>query len=135
MFILYKGEEVVNVDNNEDLSTMIKNGWKQLTDAEIKDAGMEGYEQYVSPLNTIVDANGKITFTPPSQEELDEQAASAIRMERNNLLSKTDYLVSVDYPISEEKLAEVKAYRKALRDITEQPGFPQNVVWPKNPME
>ena len=52
---------------------------------------------------------------------------------RDTKLSETDYLVVPDYPISEERLAEVKTYRQALRDITEQTGFPKDVIWPYVP--
>ena len=38
-----------------------------------------------------------------------------------------------DYPISEEDLAAVKAYRTALRDVPQQEGFPREVVWPEAP--
>jgi hypothetical protein len=30
----------------------------------------------------------------------------------------------LDYPISQENLEEIKAYRQALRDLPQQPGFP-----------
>lgn len=67
---------------------------------------------------------------PLSKEEL----AVQVRMERNAKIAETDYLLMPDYPISYTKLEEVKVYRKALRDITAQAGFPQNVVWPVKPV-
>lgn len=132
-YILKNNTEVINVDNDTDRDNLLASGWTQLTPAEIKAAGMEGYEQYVSPLNTKVDAKGGITFTPPSKDELDAQLAQSIRMERNAKLAETDYLVYVDYPIDAKKLSAVKEYRQALRDITEQDDFPNNVVWPEKP--
>lgn len=59
-----------------------------------------------------------------------EGLATKIRIQRNNLLSQTDYLVMPDYPLSEDKLIAIKEYRQALRDITEQEGFPCEVVFP-----
>ena len=56
-----------------------------------------------------------------------------IRAKRNNLLSNTDHLIQSDYPISDEKKQEIKAYRQALRDIPQQDGFPDNIVWPDKP--
>ncbi len=56
-----------------------------------------------------------------------------IRADRNKLLSDTDYLVSPDYPISDDDREAVKAYRQALRDITKQDGFPIDIVWPEKP--
>lgn len=62
-----------------------------------------------------------------------EKVAYEVRMRRDGLLSCTDYLVTPDYPISTEDLEAVKVYRKALRDIPEQSGFPKNVQWPVEP--
>ena len=61
-----------------------------------------------------------------SQEEKEEK----IRAQRNNLLAETDYLLMPDYPIFEDKLKQVKQYRQKLRDIPDQPGFPNSVTWP-----
>ena len=63
----------------------------------------------------------------------DEVLAFDIRDKRNALLSATDYLLQPDYPISDTDREAVKAYRQALRDITKQEGFPENVVWPDKP--
>lgn len=63
-----------------------------------------------------------------------------VRAERNKLLFQTDYLMLSDFPISESEKEEVIAYRQALRDITEQPGFPWSGAvdspefpWPDKP--
>ena len=69
----------------------------------------------------------------PTAEELAEQKAQTVRSQRDRLLSQTDYLVSGDYPISDDDLATVKAYRQALRDVPAQEGFPDSVVWPELP--
>lgn len=69
----------------------------------------------------------------PTPEELLQRKEEEVRAKRNMLLSQTDYLVSGDYPISEEDLVVVKQYRQELRDIPEQPDFPEEVVWPTLP--
>ena len=69
----------------------------------------------------------------PTPEELKERKAAEVRSQRDCLLTKTDFLVSGDYPISDADLAAVKTYRQALRDIPEQTGFPETVVWPEEP--
>lgn len=66
-------------------------------------------------------------------EPTNEELARNVRAIRAAKLAETDYLVVPDYPISEENLAEVKVYRQALRDITEQKGFPKDVIWPDLP--
>ena len=62
-----------------------------------------------------------------------EDLATKIRMQRNNLLKQTDYLMMSDYPIESDRLAKVKIYRQALRDIPEQSGFPRSITWPEKP--
>lgn len=59
---------------------------------------------------------------------------SEIIQRRNILLSESDYLMMIDYPISDEKKQEIKVYRQALRDIPQQDGFPENIVWPERPV-
>lgn len=48
-------------------------------------------------------------------------------------LRDTDWLMLLDAPITVEKRTEWKEYRKKLRAIREQEGFPDNVVWPSEP--
>lgn len=62
-----------------------------------------------------------------------EDLATKIRIQRNNLLEQTDYLMMSDYPIESDRLAKVKIYRQALRDIPEQSGFPRTITWPDKP--
>lgn len=62
-----------------------------------------------------------------------EGLATKIRIQRNNLLKQTDYLMMSDYPIESDRLAKVKIYRQALRDIPEQAGFPRTITWPEKP--
>lgn len=63
----------------------------------------------------------------------EEQIIESIRIKRKSLLAETDYLVMSDYPISESSLMLIKEYRRKLRDITKQEGFPHNVIWPEKP--
>ena len=56
----------------------------------------------------------------PTTDEL----AAQKRAERDNLLAQTDKYMLSDFPITEEKLAQYKAYRQYLRDLPEQAEFP-----------
>lgn len=76
--------------------------------------------------------SGSVEVLPSDDSLVDFQAAK-LKAERDSLLSATDYLVQPDYPITESQREEVKAYRQALRDIPQQEGFPENVVWPEKP--
>lgn len=50
---------------------------------------------------------------------------------RNSLLQKTDWTQLPDVPL--ETKEAWATYRQALRDITEQQGYPFNVIWPTPP--
>ena len=65
--------------------------------------------------------------------EYDTVLATSARQKRDRLIAVTDYLVTPDYPISDDRLAKVKIYRQALRDIPEQSGFPRTITWPDKP--
>jgi hypothetical protein len=62
-------------------------------------------------------------------------AASGVRSERTTLLAAVDYITAPDvWPsLTSEKQAEWVTYRQYLRDIPEQAGFPNDVVWPVKP--
>lgn len=70
------------------------------------------------------DLNGKLL------SEVEEPfTPEEIRQERNRLLAETDYLALSDNTMS----AAMTTYRQALRDITNQSGFPTSVTWPTKP--
>ena len=62
-----------------------------------------------------------------------EEVATQVRAQRNRRLAETDWYMMPDYPADPETLEVVKNYRKALRDITLQSGFPRDVEWPVMP--
>ena len=77
----------------------------------------------------------EINECPDWKIQLEKEVLSLdVRLERNKILSDTDHLIQSDYPISDEKKQEIKAYRQALRDIPQQDGFPDNIVWPEKPV-
>lgn len=58
------------------------------------------------------------------------QMADEVRTQRNNLLSASDWTMLPDAPTDHQAWA---SYRQQLRDVTNQPGFPLNVIWPEPP--
>ncbi len=63
-----------------------------------------------------------LCYTPPVTER-------QIRRERDLLISQTDWWATSDRTMT----AEQTAYRQALRDITDQAGFPTDITWPTKP--
>jgi len=67
----------------------------------------------------------------PQDLEIEKQK---IRQDRNQLLAHSDWTRLDDAPLSTEQRAAWAVYRQQLRDITVQPDFPLNVVWPQQPV-
>ena len=59
----------------------------------------------------------------------DKRVAESVRAERDYLLAETDWMALSDVTMSEEWAA----YRQELRDISNQEGFPYNVIFPAKP--
>lgn len=77
-----------------------------------------------------VDGKYQIVENPPVSIGV---LAENVRSERDRRLAETDWYMMPDYPADPETLELVKNYRKALRDITLQSGFPRDVEWPVMP--
>lgn len=122
-----------NVESREEVERSLSLGGWEMPQEDVKRV-FGKYVNLVSPVNTRVSTDGKkVTFIPPTEEELDKDAESIARSQRQQLISSTDYLVLADYPLSEDKRHAIMEYRQALRDITKQSGWPRNIVWPVRP--
>lgn len=60
----------------------------------------------------------------------DEVTATRVRFMRSERLKASDWTQAPDAPVDKQAWA---LYRQALRDVTTQPGFPHDVVWPNQP--
>ena len=56
-----------------------------------------------------------------------------MRFQRNLILSETDWTVLPDSPLSDEKIAEWKTYRQALRDLPANTTDFANPTYPTEP--
>ena len=78
----------------------------------------------------IIDWSGDVPVlvdvAPPSNEEL----ATMARSKRDVLLTSCDWTQVSDAPVDQ---AAWRMYRKALRDVPDQVGFPDNIEWPVAP--
>ena len=63
----------------------------------------------------------------------DGAVADTARTTRNSLLSACDWTQLADSALDGEAMVLWQAYRQALRDIPQQPGFPRTVDWPQQP--
>jgi hypothetical protein len=79
-----------------------------------------------------------VTHTKAEQEaayqaDLDAKAAESVRNQRDSELAKSDWRVIKDTETGVNMGAEWVTYRQALRDITDQSGFPNEIEWPTEP--
>ena len=80
---------------------------------------------------------GGSEWVPPTQEVADAEAAIVVRATRDTALANVvDPIVSNPLrwaDMTAEQQAEWAAYRRALLNITQQPGFPNSIIWPLAP--
>tara|TARA_R110000822_G_scaffold3404_2_gene15049 strand:- start:25 stop:459 length:435 start_codon:yes stop_codon:yes gene_type:complete len=78
-----------------------------------------------------VDGEWSLPYVVQQQEDV--YAERNIRSRRDSLLQETDWIVIKSYERGANIPAEWELYRQALRDVTEQTGFPYEVTWPIKP--
>jgi hypothetical protein len=94
---------------------------------------MENFENFEIITNA---KTGEDTYRPFTEEEIaarqptTEKLSSEARTKRNKLLMESDWTQVLDAPLDQTAWA---TYRQELRDITDQTGFPNTIVWPEKP--
>lgn len=145
-YIFVKNNNVVNVDNDFDKNRLTSTGWRELSVEEIAAAGMLGHEHLVSPLNTTVNADGSITFTPPAPPS-DAELFTRLRIERDARINSVLWMrerhadeleLGKEATLTPEQYTALLTYIQALRDIPVQPGAPwdgggDETPWPDAP--
>ena len=63
----------------------------------------------------------------------EEHKWTCVRMYRNELLSRCDWTQIGDVPFTAEEKNTWTAYRQALRDLPQEFGSPDDVVFPEQP--
>jgi hypothetical protein len=101
--------------------------------APVYDEATQRIEQDAQPTERDGQWAIRWTVTDLSAEELaakSNEKAAGVRMQRDRLLAACDWTQVADAPVDQAAWA---TYRQALRDITAQAGFPDNVTWPTKP--
>lgn len=73
--------------------------------------------------------SGTVVVPPPYVPSPADVAISR----RNALLAESDWTQLADVPLSAEMKSQWATYRQQLRDLTDQPGFPDSINWPAKP--
>jgi hypothetical protein len=84
-----------------------------------------------------VDEDG-VTVTKASQEEAytarkDAEAATAARATRDGLIASCDWMAIKAFEGGTGVATDWATYRQALRDVSAQAGFPNDITWPEKP--
>lgn len=83
-------------------------------------------------LTPISESEAKLIASKPPT---DKEQASAARSKRDRLLSESDWIVTRSIETGDAVTPDWLAYRQALRDLPEQPGFPKTISWPSAPAQ
>ena len=108
-------------------------------DGVTQDANGNWVEAYVERdmFSDYTDEDGTV-HTKAEQEQAytarkNEEAATAVRAERDKLLASCDWMAIKAFEAGYAVSTEWATYRQALRDVTAQTGFPNEVTWPTQP--
>jgi len=93
--------------------------------------------EFERELNQRLEAEewGSFTFPPsdyPRHPLTMKERESQAKEQRDELLLKSDWTEVASHLTAAQK-ADWRTYRQELRDITDQPGFPWEVIWPSKP--
>ena len=84
-------------------------------------------------VNGQIEQYAEAAPVPSVPEPTEEQQEMQVRAARNSLLDLCDWTQLPDAPLTAEQKQEWAEYRQALRDVPEQAGFPDAVIWPSIP--
>ena len=88
-------------------------------------------------VNGVAADDGTITLQadPAKVQAKIQQAWTALRTQRNQLLAASDYTQLQDAHLSAEKKSAWFTYRQSLRDLPENATDPTQVTWPVSPSQ
>jgi len=112
-----------------DVGRLYLMGWRQLA-GKTKPLDGKRYE-YGPPYSYSTEEDCVYgTWNEVPESFFTEQKADFIRSERDDLLKQSDWTQVADAPVDAHAWA---TYRQALRDVPQQPGFPEEIDWPEAP--
>jgi hypothetical protein len=80
-------------------------------------------------------SNGNVPDPEFTEQELKDKAYEKLRLERDVILNRTDFMVLPDVfsRYNEQEQLDITMYRKALRDLPKNTTDPEKPVWPTKP--
>jgi hypothetical protein len=106
--------------------------WNTMDEPQLSAVDLTEDYQHIQNLKQRIEAGefGEIAgYTPPTQDEINEVASQEAVIKRRDLLAETDWWAMSDRTMTQEEID----YRQALRDVTDQAGYPIDITWPTKP--
>lgn len=121
----FVGEEITTTYTQSPIQTIVRDEYPSYNPFT------EKVEESI--VETSTEVRTTYTVVPLTAEEIpivEEKLVNLLRRDRELRLAETDFVMFSDTP---EPSQEWLDYRQALRDVPQQPGFPQNIIWPEKP--
>ena len=121
----FAGEEITTIYTEAPIQTIVRDEYPSYNPFT------EKVEERI--VETSTEVRTTYTVVPLSAEEIpivEEKLVNVLRRDRDLRLAATDFIQFSD---TREPSQEWLEYRQALRDVPQQPGFPQNIIWPEEP--
>ena len=84
----------------------------------------------IKQLGDVVPENGYLNVEDIPKTQAEKEVD--VRAERDGLLAQADIIINKAEDAGKDTTA-MRQYRQALRDVPEQSGFPDSIVWPEVP--
>jgi hypothetical protein len=127
--------ECVGLDYRVTIDLPIVGG--QYPEAEALDTYIRGFipnwvvDRSIKIKNGIPNEEYFYKLTNKTPEEIQTLKETEIRTLRDRMLKDCDWTMLPDAGISPVVVERIKKYRQELRDVPQQPGFPNNFIWPE----
>ena len=123
-------------DPSGDYKVVVRDGVEQDSDDNWVYAWTE-QDMFTEYEEEVTDDQGVMTTNVVTvQDQIDAyEAANTATLAATERATRDDLLKATDhYGLSDVTMSDaMTAYRQALRDVTQQEGFPQEVTWPEKP--
>lgn len=124
--------QILRIVQTDDIDAQLQSG-EQYVDGAIDDAAFymeNGTPVAIPPKPASYDV---FDYTTKQWVQSTDLATSVALLKRQRILYASDWTQIPNNPLPTAKQTEWATYRQALRDITQQAGYPFNILWPTPP--
>ena len=89
--------------------------------------------QYIVRVDNVPEGQDYVEYQIIDITYTDEELIFRALDSRKSLLNQSDWTQLPDVQLTTAQVDAWEVYRQALRDITDQTGYPSNIIWPAKP--